>query len=1094
MTENQRIQITPIVIEAIGDTKQLQLFTYYAHSLIALTCYQGNSVQDLEYYDAWCSSCAAPMRKYLNHVQISKEINQELLNKMAKILEQDFVTPIEYVETICPTLFTGLPQDVFSFLLPQGKPSIREFFYACVKVIAIATIHSHMYKMPYPSLAEMPKINSESISAFIFENYESFKVQHEQYRNLIFNNNDIFQLWLLMYGFDYNPKPIKRSVKINRIVETLNNEGVSAQQQLQMFYTSKMLDRLDTKKNPINYPYRYLQKIYSTEKDNAVLDQSADNLTSPSDQFFEHENYFNETVQTLRKTDPMDFIRSLYFGQYKNDIAIENSYDFQRLFSKYNNMGMRSALIIQPNPDFVEKCMSDFRLDPNKLQFVLDSEYLAALYALKFPNGHFAFFEKVNESWSINTLELTSAVSKIPRYSKRNIGNDYQMVLFFVRDLLKDQIQSLLLFLKENHLLSPYSVFLHIPHAYLDNKTDDFRKKLLSEFQCKWIVSFDPSTSSAGLKKKCLLNLITENQESKPTIPLLRLAFFTETDQQIRYYLQPWPIQIPLKKLLDNGKTLNQLWIESRPRDTAFGGQRKTRCYSFSKEIPIWYSWAPKSKRGLIYFSATPTEKQRQYGSMSRGKRLTTFYKYSAPSENSAEAIVAAQVLDNNEMLETIQKEIACAYRNKPMSLKSYWVCNLSAISEKTQYNHGVAQLLFTNKKLSDFMSNAVYSLEDYTNCMSESFVELPQNEQLALWTQLNLILQYGATQRRFIPNPINEYLSSLREKDTAFREVRDALAKRSFSLDEESKIIHFFEKQLPENGLILSCAIRFYTGMSTDEVCALTWGDFYQLFSESECTLLVSKIMLHGNIITSELPSLRTKLRRVPVAPSLATILKKRKNYVKEKLIASNPDMPLTDTAFRTLPIVTADTEKFSEPCSLRQAVKAASSTVVAAEILPAVVNLPAKDEVFKETDLNKYQGDIFRANFKYRASQTCKMLQAEINYILGLSMPNTFSKHYCDFSNDFSQLLLIHKLQRWAAFQHGNHCIPATEENIAITDSPSPSKIKFADKHNTRFCFDLDLQISQMNTDLPASLLISVENKHGIDAAFNLYAKENK
>ena len=1093
MTENQRLQITEIAIQATKNNNPLHLFSFYAHSLISLSCYQSSSNKFMEYYDAWCSSFAAPMRKYLDYVPIIN-LCRETLNNMAEILNIDFVTPAEYVESICPTLFTGSTRDVFFFLLQQNMTSFRDSFYACVKVIAVDAVHSQMYRMPFPSLASLPRINSESISAFIFENYESFKAPNEQYKNLKFNNNDLFQLWLLMYGFDYKPEPVKRSIKINRIVEKLNNEGVSNEQQLQIFILSKVYDILDTKKNPVDHPYRYLRKIFMSKDESDTIDQNNDNPTSPSDQFFASEKGFDESVQTLRKTDPLDFIRSLYFGQYRNDIAIENGFIFQRLHSKLNDMEMRSALIIMPNPDFVEKCMSDPWIDSNKLQFVFNSEYLAALYAFKFPNGHFAFFESVDESWSIQMLEQTTAVSKVVRYSKKSMGKDYQIALFFARDLSKDAIQSLLLFLKEHNLQSSGSVFLHIPNAYMDNKTDDFRKDLLSEFKCKWIVTFDPSTSSAGLKKKCLLSLITDSKKSKPTIPLLRFAFFKDTDQQQKYYLQPWPIHIPFEKLLENSKTLNQLWKESRPRDTALGEQRKTRCYVFSKEIPIWYSWSPKSKRGRIYFSAIPNEKQLQYNPMSRGKRLTPFYEYSAQSENSAENTAAAQVLGNNQMLKTIQKEIARVYRNKPMSLKSYWVSILDALFEKTLYDHEVAQRLFSNKKLSDFMSDVVYSLEDYMSCMSESFTKMSQSEQLAQWTQLNLILQYGATQRRFIPNPISEYLSDVREKDAAYREVRDALAKRSFSRDEEMKIISYFNKQLPENGLFLSCAIRFYTGMSNDEVCALEWGDFFQIFPEGECILLVTKIMHPGGKITSEMSNPRTRMRRVPVVSSLADILKRRKRYVQEKLTASNPAKPHTDTAFRVLPIVTEDSENFSEPCSLQKAASAAKTTVTAAEISPFVINLPDKNESSKETDLNEYHGDIFRSNFKYRTSQTCKMLQAEINYMLGLSMPNTFSKHYCDYSNDFSQLMLIHKLQRWVTFQHGNHCIPATEEKINLSDISSPTEIKFTGKHNARFCIDLDLQILQMTAGLPASLLINVKSKHGIDAVFNQYAKENK
>ena len=41
--------------------------------------------------------------------------------------------------------------------------------------------------------------------------------------------------------------------------------------------------------------------------------------------------------------------------------------------------------------------------------------------------------------------------------------------------------------------------------------------------------------------------------------------------------------------------------------------------------------------------------------------------------------------------------------------------------------------------------------------------------------------------------------------------------------------------------------------------------------------------------------------------------------------------------------------------------------------------------------------------------------MTIGEINYILGVDAPDTFSRHYCDYSNDYIQIGIIQKLKRW-------------------------------------------------------------------------------
>ena len=436
MTEEQRLKIVSIV-KPLGNIS-LKIFAFYAYSLAGLSSSKMAISNPDDYYEAWDSDLADPLLKYLDPILQAQNISRESLNEMADLLYKSFISPVEYIESICPLLFSGFPQKVISFLLPKGMSDSREIFYACIKVIAVVYLHNWMVKLPYPTLAEMPEINSESIAGKIFEVYESFKEDNEQYRKLLFNNDELFQLWLLLYGYDYDPKPVKRSIKINRIVEKLNTKGVSTEQQLQIFFLSKVYNSLDTKNHTIDYPYRYLRMIYTPEK---VIATSNNNQTSPAVQFYALEEDFNDSVQTLRKTDPLEFIRSLYFGLYHKEMAMENGYIYQRFFLSNNVKKGFNKLIIQPNPDFVEKCMTDPRIDSNKLVFVFDSEYLAALYVIKFPNGHFAFYESVDNSWSIHKIEKVN--SKDFRYIRNPLGKDYQTALFFARDTNKNKLQSL---------------------------------------------------------------------------------------------------------------------------------------------------------------------------------------------------------------------------------------------------------------------------------------------------------------------------------------------------------------------------------------------------------------------------------------------------------------------------------------------------------------------------------------------------------------------------------------------------------------------------------------------------------------------------
>jgi hypothetical protein len=100
--------------------------------------------------------------------------------------------------------------------------------------------------------------------------------------------------------------------------------------------------------------------------------------------------------------------------------------------------------------------------------------------------------------------------------------------------------------------------------------------------------------------------------------------------------------------------------------------------------------------------------------------------------------------------------------------------------------------------------------------------------------------------------------------------------------------------------------------------------------------------------------------------------------------------------------------------PQNLNALVKEVISSV---GIDPRIVTLPDLDGGFRETDLNKYHGDFLRENFRYWASQACKLNADELDYLLRRKASTTLGRYYCDFLNEASQLIIQTKLNRWEA-----------------------------------------------------------------------------
>ena len=85
-------------------------------------------------------------------------------------------------------------------------------------------------------------------------------------------------------------------------------------------------------------------------------------------------------------------------------------------------------------------------------------------------------------------------------------------------------------------------------------------------------------------------------------------------------------------------------------------------------------------------------------------------------------------------------------------------------------------------------------------------------------------------------------------------------------------------------------------------------------------------------------------------------------------------------------------------------------------AEIAQHMLILPDEESGTElETDINSYGGDIFRTNFREKALNTAGFGLDEMNYYLGIKKPDTFSQYYCDYTNDYVQLMMARKLDRW-------------------------------------------------------------------------------
>ena len=218
-------------------------------------------------------------------------------------------------------------------------------------------------------------------------------------------------------------------------------------------------------------------------------------------------------------------------------------------------------------------------------------------------------------------------------------------------------------------------------------------------------------------------------------------------------------------------------------------------------------------------------------------------------------------------------------------------------------------------------------------------------------------------------------------------------------------------------------------------------------------------------------------RFRRIPCVGFLTELLEKRRKTILSKIVSE--ETTTVDAKIDNYPIICESEKDYSVPCRITTLNEVKDDIERAAKIEVIRGSVIYDDDSEKITDFNDYRADRFRANFRFRAMNTCIMYRAELNYILGISPPNTFSKHYCDYTNDFAQIMLCRKLERWHAAQKAI-MVPAT----STRSLPTSGQI-FQRPNEVRRNIEIDLA-SDLDSSVPALLSVEISDTRGVDISF--------
>ena len=792
------------------------------------------------------------------------------------------------------------------------------------------------------------------------------------------------------------------------------------------------------------------------------------------------ETVFN-LIDNIHNERPSDVIRAaLYpfpglFGQ-RPDLKVRSKYDGKfecSFFLRQFELLARNAsqiLIVNPGPDFLLAWSQKARKYGCKCCVAVPNIYVAAAYRMEFKNLQFCIF------------------SDIANYAKRfdliAIVSPFTAEEFSIGTMLsagKDNANFIAL----------------LPQTFISASDNNICTLLRDHcFHLGKIIAIASNATVTQPRKKMLL-FAGRNVDPNAPVPV----FFTQCDKDgsnlivEKEYIQA--TQRQLKKPTTLVK-LRKDFEKAKIDPDSVKHRKRPSVYLFSNEISLYYT-VHRDRYGVYVGEAYYRGK-----TVSQNKKDGRVWNSPATQKGlrckDRESVIGKMetITYSDAIYPYIVGDMLDHYGDRLVgcSLKTIWFCCRSRLLARRDYRDEIARtILFSPEKNAlSALCPANASDENYRNAM-QAVIPEGSIAVVKYWQQLNIIMRTAEENGFIHTNPIPALLPEISNRASKeLRNLRNMLTKKTFTFEEEARILAYVREEsdadfgprkalrFEDDSTLLLGPIHLFTGMSTREVCALTWGDFETIPGLKAYHLLAYKFLSDEGAVIYH--SEGTACRKVPVAPLLADMLKSRKTYLAAMC-------GFTEAELQHLPIIMPNNKKtlaaLSKPsfCKYDVAIRVCRSLIEKANIPTQELVLPGDGEALV-VDMNKYQGDIFYSNFKHRANHTCSFNRGELSYVVGNKAPDTFSQHYCDYTNDLVQYGMVQKLNRWShAHEIGvQNAVQSTSELSTFTRKTAVHSDRKKNHYNA-----LSITLSSAQ-EVPGSYIdVLVECDHGVTGSIAVY-----
>ena len=704
------------------------------------------------------------------------------------------------------------------------------------------------------------------------------------------------------------------------------------------------------------------------------------------------ETLFRFATMEIKDQRPTDVINAAFFANKKrNDSAFELGYLLPLFLD--NVKSEDSILVVNPSPDII--CTLETRHIGRRCYAVTD-QTVAGLYRSQFPEAEFVSLQQMTLIHNMDAVLITA----------RDQSAENSKLFFDCLKACNDQS----------------IIFSFIPSVWFDNPKNGTYRMIREEgFFVEKVLVISPEVTISSPRKK-LLALLRKGEESN--LPIYQSIYDNQTKE---FQVLRNPITIDANKYFRSNYTIissikNASLVDEVKTEPKYNRARE---YHFSVEITLFYKvYAGRKNRfaGVTYYKQIKDPDLKTFG-----KKATADIEKGLRADSEDKIIAAMEEIPFDEKVyPIIRSDIERCYLGigRPVTFKTIWFYCWNQLASSPKYEHALISKAMRSKNLADcFPQNTTGS--SLLNLIAESYNVGVEDLTYRIVEQFNLIIEAGIKNSLVPFNPLELYLKEYSNRATERQQdVRNALVKKHFSHVEEMRLFKALIEDAYVNAgccrrcvvesVILASAIRLFTGIAIREVAALTWADFTHIPETDSFQLIISKIVdKKGKALSHSEKKLWKRYRVVPVASTLAILLLQRKRF----LIDNGIDKDYLERC----PVILAE-ERLSE-MKQKKTMKYCKPSVISqsSRELLSKINMPQINVILPDdsndltTDFGRYHGDIFLSNFRHKANHVAFLTNGEINYITAVEAPDTFSKYYCDFMNDFIQLGIVEKLKRW-------------------------------------------------------------------------------